>query len=211
MMRSYGTLSAHQRPTVGDTKTSVVNDDHMGWMKCDGRALSTANFFSLFRVIGYSFGVSGDDFLLPAAAGRVSGIIGTGPASTSWALGDISGAYTHTLTIPQMPVHTHTGTTDVSGTHSHGGETGAAGSAAESETTATGIYTGPIVAGSGSHTHSIAPDGAHTHPFTTNSTGGSLPHNNMQPTIFMGNMFIYAGKPEYGAWPFQAGLAPPML
>lgn len=28
---------------------------------------------------------------------------------------------------------------------------------------------------------------------TTSSTGGGLPHNNMQPTIFLGNTFIYAG------------------
>jgi len=209
MMRSYGTLSAHQRPTVGDTKTSVVGYDHLGWMKCDGRELTVAEYYSLFRVIGYSFGGSDISFNLPDAAGRVAGMVGTGPASTSWALGDVSGAYTHTLTIPQMPIHTHTGTTDVSGTHDHGGATNAGGNQTESETVMIGG--GANVSGSGTHTHTIDPDGAHTHTFTTNSTGGSLPHNNMQPTIFMGNMFIYAGKPEYGAWPFQAGLAPPML
>ena len=33
--RNYFTLSAHQKPTVGDTKTSAANVDHLGWARCD--------------------------------------------------------------------------------------------------------------------------------------------------------------------------------
>lgn len=53
----------------------------------------------------------------------------------------------------------------------------------------------------GSHTHtftsnsnttsvSVNNNGAHTHTFITNNTGGGGSHNNMQPTLFCGNVFI---------------------
>ena len=54
--REYANLSAHQRATVGDTKTSVISYDHKGWLKCDGRSLSTKEFNILFQTIKYSFG-----------------------------------------------------------------------------------------------------------------------------------------------------------
>ncbi len=196
MMRTYGTLSAHQRPTVGDTKTSVVGYDHIGWLMCDGRTLSVAQYYSLFQVIGYAFGGSDISFNLPNAAGRVAGMVGTGPGSVSWALGDVSGAYDHTLTIPEMPAHTHT--SNATGSAASG--PGLISVSTGGDNTATDFDATPGELNIGN-----------TAALTINSTGGSLPHNNLQPTIFMGNMFIYAGKPELGAWPYKAALAPPML
>jgi microcystin-dependent protein len=38
-----------------------------------------------------------------------------------------------------------------------------------------------------------ATTGTSTTGITINNTGGGLPHNNMQPTLFIGNVFIYAG------------------
>jgi microcystin-dependent protein len=46
-------------------------------------------------------------------------------------------------------------------------------------------------------------DHGHQHNFTTTNTGGSQYHNNMQPTIFVGSLFMYSGKPFYGATPFS--------
>jgi microcystin-dependent protein len=43
-IREVFTLSAHQKPTVGDTKFSVVPTDHMGWLNCDGRSLSVSSY-----------------------------------------------------------------------------------------------------------------------------------------------------------------------
>ena len=39
--------------------------------------------------------------------------------------------------------------------------------------------------------------------FTTNSTGGGQAHNNMQPTLFIGNMFIFAGTRDYRVDPIS--------
>lgn len=128
LLRRYATFEAHQRPTVGDTKTSVVSVDHLGWLVCDGRSLNVSEWRLLFSIIGYQFGGSGATFRLPSPAGRVMGIAGSGSGLTPRAIGDVSGSETHTLTIDEMPAHnhaitdpghTHTGTTSINGAHTH--------------------------------------------------------------------------------------------
>ena len=222
--RNYLTLTAHQKPTVGDMKTSAVNIDHMGWLKCDGRLLTVADYYWLWQVIGYSYGGGGLNFNLPAAAGRVPGFIGQSVGS-NWELGDISGQETHTLTIAQMPTHNHSNVTDLSGT---GITVDSAGAHTHTQTTINddfnnsstypvGPYTTPSAAqyDSGSSitwTATINSAGAHTHTLTDpthnhriKNDGGSNAHNNMQPTIFVGNMFIYSGKATSGKYPYFIG------
>lgn len=202
--RDFYAPKATQQPTIGDTKFSVVRQDHMGWMNCDGRLLSTEDYPLLFRVIQYSFGGSGDQFALPDMRSRVPGAIYQGDGLTNRALGDAVGEETHTLTIAEMPGHNH-GTdasdtvvgnnlTGAAGSHYHTGTTDPTGSAPESETTAAGVYTGPVVAGSGTHTHTFTTSTAPNHQHSIATQGGDDPHNNMQPTLFIGNMFIYSGK-----------------
>jgi hypothetical protein len=48
--RDFYAPKATEQPTIGDTKFSVINYDHMGWMNCDGRLLSTETYPLLFRV-----------------------------------------------------------------------------------------------------------------------------------------------------------------
>ena len=227
--RSYFSPSANQKATVGDTKFSVVNQDHIGWLKCDGRSLNVKDFYFLWSVIGYNFGGSGTTFQLPNAAGRVPGAVGTGEDLTPRHLGDLSGAEMHTLTTPEMPSHTHSGHTDPSesnisiqqgGSHSHNLVTqnddfnfssgnwpantspqSGMFSAAQQKDSGSMTWTGGTAA-SGNHGHAIT-DLRHNHTFTTGSTGGDQPHNNIQPTIFIGNMFIFSGKITYGSYPYK--------
>lgn len=102
------------------------------------------------------------------------------------------GTHTHTI---NDPGHTHTITTTNDDFNSSGGNPpGFAGDSAGTHvwsimsTNTTGIS---IVSG-GNHSHTLTIDGAHNHTFTTDSSGGGLAHNNMQPTLFIGNMFICA-------------------
>jgi microcystin-dependent protein len=55
--------------------------------------------------------------------------------------------------------------------------------------------TGISINSNGNHTHSFttSTNGLHTHTFTTNSTGDGQSFTNMPPTLFVGNLFIYAG------------------
>jgi len=189
--REFLTFGAHQKPTVGDSKFSAVQFDHMGWLKCDGRILNKSDFQFLFNVIGYSFGGSGDQFNLPNPSGRVPGAIGMGTdinySTFTINLGDQIGEYKHTLTIPEMPSHNHTQNTindDFNNT--------------------SGAYPNlsrpsyPAYDGSGSKTWTS----------TINFTGGDVAHNNVQPTLGMGNMFIYSGLISWGNYPYTSGPSP---
>lgn len=246
--RDFYAPKATQQPTIGDTKFSVIRQDHMGWLNCDGRLVSTEDYPLLFRVIEYSFGGNNSNlFRLPDMRSAVPGAIGPGSNYnfssnvSTYTLGNAVGEETHTLIRAEMPEHTHgsnvatgndngngytttngdhfhTGTTSNDGGHIHtytdayfaenaGGGGGVFGTNADTDndndfryrTAAGGSTTNPADA-----QLSTSSNTGHTHQFTTSNagdhfhqifnTGGSQPHNNMQPTVFIGNMFIYSGK-----------------
>jgi len=199
----FGNLSFH----IGEYKWSSRTSDFNGWMVCDGRSLSRAAYPELFEIIGTSFGANDSaTFKLPDLRGRVMGCVGQGSGLTNRTLGAMVGAETHTLTTNQIPGHTHTGTTDSSGTHTHtvtdpghthsqttinddfnSSGTNPPGFASDSAGTRTWNNINSATTGI-----SIDSAGAHTHTFTTGTTGNGEAHNNMQPTAFVGNVFIFA-------------------
>lgn len=168
---------------VGDVKMSVYNGDFYGWLKCDGRSLSRTTYPALFAVIGTSFGsANGSSFNLPDSRGRVLGTLGQGSGLTNRTLGTSLGAETHTLTTGEMPSHNH-GITDPGHTHTwnngtEGDDSGSGGSYSE--------YT--LTPGSVSNVIASA-----TTDITVNNAGGGGAHNNMQPTLFIGHVYIYSG------------------
>jgi len=220
-------FGAHERPTVGDVKISFTSFDHLGWIKCDGSLISKADYALLYNVIGDTYGSSGDQFRLPDAQGRVTGIAGTpssGAGASAHAIGSVTGEEIHTLTINEMPAHKHgsadvtgnnngNGNTTIDGAHTHGitdpghnhtynrvvgqGVLGGSTDTAADENNQSSPNTGDRSTGI-----TINEDGSHAH--TMGSTGGGAAHNNMQPTLFIGNMFIYTGKTQYGAFPYTA-------
>jgi len=171
------------RPSyTGDIKYSILSDDHHGWLKCDGRAISRDFYSQLFDTIGTSFG-SGDGsttFNLPDCRGRVLGVLGQGSGLTNRTIGNLVGAETHTLTISEMPSHNHS-ITDPGHTHSYINNTNNQNTdnAFASETAADDADLSKTT-------------GSSTTGITINNTGGGDAHNNMQPTIFMTNIFIFA-------------------
>lgn len=238
--RGYFTLSAHQRPMVGDIKMGVTPFDHLGWMKCDGRTLSVSQYYQLWSVIGYSFTADGTPstlFQLPNAGGTVPGIVGTGTdarnSTLTFALGQQYGEYQHQLTIPEMPSHNHDyidplhrhaipdpghahSITDPTHTHSYsatntnnqnvgypaGGGSPDVNSGAFSATTssnATGISVNTNSTG-------IVSTAFMSTGITILNRGGDVPHNNIQPTLTIGNMFVFSG---YGR--NAAGVTDPRL
>jgi microcystin-dependent protein len=199
----FGNLSFH----VGEYKWSSRVNDFNGWLKCDGRSLSREDYAELFEVLGTSFGA--DDsltFKLPDLRGRVMGCVGQGSGLTNRTLGALVGQETHTLISNEIPGHTHTGTTNSSGSHTHGitdpGHTHSQTTINDDFNSSGASPPGFVADSAGTRTWNninsnttgitVNSDGSHIHTFTTNSTGGGLPHNNMQPTAFVGNVFIFA-------------------
>lgn len=123
----------------------------------------------------------------------------------------------HTGTTSTNGSHNHGGATSTTGNHSHGvtdpghthsqttinddfnnSGTDPPGFSADSAGTRTwnninSSTTGITINSNGDHAHTISTDGGHTHTFTTSSIGGGQAHNNMQPTGFVGNVFMYVG------------------
>jgi microcystin-dependent protein len=193
--RDYLTFPAHSRPMAGDTKTSALTVDHIGWLMCDGRLLNVSDYQFLFNTIYYKFGSNGDgtQFRLPDPAGRVLGYTGAGTGLTARAMGSNVGAETHTLTVAEMPTHAHT-ITDPGHTHSYVNQ--------PNSTSVQTPVTGTDVA---DNVNVSQTTGSNTTGITVNSNGSSNAHNNMQPTLFFGNLFIYSGRPTLGNYPFTAG------
>jgi len=167
---------------IGDIKYSCKSVDHDGWLKCTGSAISRSDYADLFSVIGTAFG-SGDGtttFNLPDARGRVLGAIGTGAGLTARSLGDTVGTETHTLTTGEIPSHNH-GVTDPGHTHSYVNNVNDQNTdnAFNTETAADQVDISQTT-------------GTSTTGITINNTGGGGAHNNMQPTEFIGHVFVFA-------------------
>jgi microcystin-dependent protein len=167
---------------AGDIKFSVRSTDHVGWLVCDGRSLSRSDYAALFAVIGTSFGsASSTTFYIPNTAGKVLGSIG--PTHT---LGSVMGSETHTLTTPQLPSHTH-GVTDPGHTHT-----------VSNTVRFTGSGTPGGIDNSGGEIDNNNLFNTTTSSSTTGvsitATGDGEPFNIMQPTLFIGNVFIYSGQ-----------------
>ena len=196
--------------SIGDYKYSTNNTDHQGWLWCDGRSLSITDYPKLYNAIGTTFGSTGSGFFnLPDFQGSVMGSTGQSNASdaTTHSLGDFTGTETVTLTIPQLPSHTHggddlgsTGLTQSAGAHVHSitdpGHTHSyvnqpnAVELAVSLTTTDAADNVNVTQTSGSSTTDITIDSAGAHQHLIDSTGQDQPHNNIQPTLFGGNVFI---------------------
>lgn len=163
--------------SVGDYKWSALTADHDGWLLCDGSTYDPNTYTGLASVIGTVFG-GGTQYKVPDMRGHVAGAVGQGTDQSGNALtnrteGENIGYETHTLTEDEMPAHNH-----ISGcgdTFPNGGRYGR-------------VDTGLAARRSGYGNADNSNFGDYS-----SETGGDTPHNNMQPTLFIGNMFIYSG------------------
>jgi microcystin-dependent protein len=168
---------------AGDFTFALFNADYGKWLLCDGRSLNVEQYPKLFSVMGYSFGGSGNVFNLPDPKGRILGAIGQGSGLTNRTLGESIGTETHTLTIDQMPAHNHT-ITDPGHTHIY------------NNTNDNFLMTG------GFNFINWVPKGTFQTINTSlastgiviNPSGGSQSHSIMNPTLFIGNLFVYTDQ-----------------
>lgn len=163
---------------TGQVVPFAMNSAPLGWLECNGAAVSRATYADLFSLIGTTYGVGDGSttFNVPQMIDRF-----VGGAGNDWTVGesfsDAVGAHTHTGTTVADGGHTPTGSTSTDGSHTHSIQMA-------SDTAGTNLYPANIdnvlnsshttqAAGDHSHTVTMDPVADHTHSFTTDSTGAA--------------------------------------
>jgi microcystin-dependent protein len=150
-----------------------------GWAFCNGQLLPINQNQALFAVIGTLYGGDGvNNFALPNLQSRMPIHFGQGQSLSPYNVGDIGGTENVTLGIGQMPLHTHTMAVNSSGAPGQDAVSNAflgngGGTSKPYATTST--------PGSNLNLQAIAP------------TGGSQPHENLQPYIAMNYIIALNG------------------
>ena len=175
--------------TIGEIRGFAGNFAPRGWAFCQGQLLSIATNTALFSIIGCTYG--GDcrsTMALPDLRGRVPISSGTGPGLSTHKLGARSGTEIVTLTSLQIPSHFHSaivtdpqyhttvGVTSEDPVDSDPTDNVLASSAPNDIYAATASVTDEILGGV--TTTQISAGSVQVTP-----TGGSQPHNNMQPYL----------------------------
>lgn len=152
------------QPYVGEIRMFAGNFAPAGWMFCAGQILAIAGNETLFQLIGTTYGGDGQStFALPDLRGRFPLHQGNG-----FILAETGGVETVTLTISQIPNHTHPALVSA-----NNGTTNIPQNAIWAKAGSTNLYVAGATPGD------ISPFAANA----VSQTGGSQPHDNMQPFL----------------------------
>ena len=169
---------------LGEIRIFAGNFAPHGWALCNGQVMSIQQNTALFSILGVQYGGDGKtNFALPNLNGRVPIGQGAGPGLTPRTVGQAVGSQTVTLLATEMPAHTHVpmGTTQK-------------GSTSDPANAAWGEFS---VSGRGGVTpvnlFNATPDTPMS-PLAVNVSGGSQPHNNMQPFLAMNYIICLQGE-----------------
>ena len=167
-------------PYIGEIRMFGGNFAPAGWAFCNGALMPISENDALFTLIGTTYGGDGQEtFALPDLQGRTPVHQGS-QAGISYVIGEKGGVESVTLTMNQIPVHNHPWIAS-----------GAAGTGSDP--------TGSLIA---QHpTASLYAAADPTSPMNAQSvgiTGGSQPHDNMQPYLCISYIISL-----YGIFPQQ--------
>ncbi|MDR6808600.1 microcystin-dependent protein [Dyadobacter sp. BE34] len=145
-----------------------------GWAKCDGAIYSVSNNITLFMMLGYKFGGSGDNFSLPDLRGRVM-IANGSPLRPDFLR---AGAEKHVLTIKEMPAHNHSAVASSNGVDTFE----------------------PLGHFWASNVGYVKDSNNLMHPNTIKEEGGDLAHNNMSPYLPLNYCIAVTGEHPDGSY-----------
>jgi microcystin-dependent protein len=158
-------------PFVAEIRIFPFNFAPKGWAFCNGQLLPLSQNTALFSLLGTTYGGDGkSNFALPDLQGRAPMHPGQGPGLSLHDLGETGGSETVTLLATEMPSHAHF--------------VGRANAAAGDSLTPVNNVWAQVP--SGRATLAIYHEAPATGAMNVNAiglTGGSLPHNNMQPYL----------------------------
>lgn len=186
---------------LDSVKTADYTNDFGVFLIFDGRKLQKEDYEELFNYFaGSQYQIDSNSFRLPDPRAKTLGIAGG-----SHALGTSTGSETRTLSTSHLPSHSHTinhdhpsSTTSSSGAHSHTvsvpykNQNAPYGDLSNNRTVWEYVTTtNRTTSSSGSHTHNTSTP---SHSGNSGNTGSNQAFSIMQPTAFLFNVFIYAGR-----------------
>ncbi len=164
---------------VAEIRVFGFNFAPTGWAQCNGQLLPISQNTALFSLLGTTYGGDGrSTFALPDLMGNVPLHVGRnqpGPGLSVYDLGQMSGTQNVTLLQTEMPAHTHTpiaASTVATVTASSGNQMARA-------------FKGNLQSSSSGLFYSAAPPNTMMAPQAIGAQGGSLPHNNVMPTLVL--------------------------
>src|SRR4051812_38717549 len=152
-------------PFISELRLFGCNFAPRGWAKCDGQILSIAQNTALFSLLGTTYGGNGQTtFALPDLRGRVPIHTGQGAGLSDRTLGEVLGSESVTLTVAQLRSHAHG--FGCAETNANSREAG-----------------GNVPAIAKDYRYRANDNHSAMHAGTISTTGGSQPHDNMQPYL----------------------------
>ena len=155
-------------PFLAEIRIFPFNFPPTGWAFCNGQIMPISQNTALFALLGTTYGGDGKStFALPDLQGSAPMQPGQGQGLSLRDLGEMSGVESVTLITSEMPFHTHT--MNVS---------------ADPGNVQIPVATASYARASGGNAYSNSNAGlALMAPQMITISGGSLPHNNMQPYL----------------------------
>lgn len=170
----FGTIlpkPAMAEPYLGEIRIFPFSFAPKGWAQCNGQLLPISQNQALFSLLGTTYGGDGrTTFALPDLQGRLAIHMGAG-----YALGESAGEEAHTLTISEIPFHDHGFASTNPGTLTVPGGSSVLAAPKTLENQDIKLY---------------APA---TDSLMFGTTGGSQPHENMQPYLVLNYCICVSG------------------
>ncbi len=156
------------QPYVGEIRMFAGNFPPVGWMFCSGQQMPISENETLFQLIGTTYGGDGQEtFNLPNLQSRIPIHMGLASSGVTYQIAEMAGTELVTLTTQQIPVHTH----PLVATNDFGSQANA-GNAVLAAQSPVSIYR-----------PNATPPNVPMNAVSVAPTGGSQPHENMQPFL----------------------------
>lgn len=170
-------------PYIGEIRLFAGNFAPYGWHFCDGSLLPITQNTALFSLLGTYYGGDGrTTFGLPDLRGRTPIHQGAGPGLTPRTIGETDGSPYVTLVTTEMPIHNHV----AAGIAQQGADTSPVNNVwAETVGSGRGGQQSPL--------YVPGPLDTQMSPSALAISGGSQPHNNMQPYLALNYIIATQG------------------
>jgi microcystin-dependent protein len=163
-------------PYIGEIRIFAGNFAPNGWAMCNGQLMPISQNTALFSLLGTYYGGNGqNNFALPNLTRRVPLHQGQGPGLRQRFIGESAGVAAHQLTDSEMPAHTH--------------QLRAAAGAASSRAANAHLFasvSAPVPPYHGAV-------GLRSGQGMLQVSGGSQPHNNLQPYLTLNFIIALQG------------------